>query len=253
MSSRATAPSGTSAAKPSRDHFGGAVLVTAFLAWLGMQVAAAVVAAVGASIFGVPASKLSSMQQLAVFVPVWAAWIAIAVFAARRVGVTINFSLRPADVGAGLAAGLALQWVVFGVYWLAERVVGSLDVDGPGRRMVELAKTNPDKWALAVIVGIGAPIAEETVYRGFIQPALVRVAGGPASARSAAIGVGVTAVWFAAAHVQSVQFIGLAIVGVVLGVLAHRSGRLGPSIVAHATFNLLSLGALLGIWVPFPH
>lgn len=238
---------------PDGGHFGGTALVAAFLAWVSMQVAAAILASVGASLFGRATDGLSSLQQLAVFIPVWAAWIAIALFAARKVGIQVRYAVTGGDVALGLGAGLALQWAVAAVYWIAERMMGPLDVDGPGREMVALAKTMPDKWALALIVGVGAPIAEETVYRGFIQPALIQVAGGPTARRAPIIGIGITAVWFAAAHVQSVQFVGLAIVGLVLGALAHRSGRLGPSMVAHATFNLISLASLLGFWVPIPH
>lgn len=42
---------------------------------------------------------------------------------------------------------------------------------------------------------------------------------------------------FGISHFQLVQFPGLFAFGVVLAVLAVRTGRLGPSIAAHVAFN----------------
>ena len=50
---------------------------------------------------------------------------------------------------------------------------------------------------------------------------------------------------FALAHFEAVQFAGLAVFGVVLGVLAWRTGRLAPGIGAHAAFNAAAVIAVV--------
>ncbi len=46
-------------------------------------------------------------------------------------------------------------------------------------------------------------------------------------------------------HFQLLQFAGLFAFGLVLGALAWRTERLGPSIWAHLTFNVLAAAALV--------
>ena len=52
-------------------------------------------------------------------------------------------------------------------------------------------------------------------------------------------------VLFGLAHAESLQLLGLAAFGVVLGVVSYRTGRLGMNIVAHASFNALALSAVV--------
>jgi hypothetical protein len=59
------------------------------------------------------------------------------------------------------------------------------------------------------------------------------------------VSVGLTALVFALAHFEALQFLGLAAFGVVLGCLAWRTGRLGPSIVAHMAFNTVTIVAIV--------
>jgi len=63
----------------------------------------------------------------------------------------------------------------------------------------------------------------------------------------AAAALVVTAVVFAAMHFQPLQFLGLAAFGLVAGLLAQRTGRLGPAILAHIAFNAVAV-AQLHIW-----
>jgi hypothetical protein len=51
------------------------------------------------------------------------------------------------------------------------------------------------------------------------------------------VAIGLSAIVFALAHFEAVQFAGLALFGVLLAVLAWRTGRLAPSIGAHVAFN----------------
>lgn len=53
------------------------------------------------------------------------------------------------------------------------------------------------------------------------------------------------AAFFAATHLQPLQFPALLVFGIILGVLAWRSGRLGPAIWAHLGFNVVAAAGLL--------
>ena len=54
----------------------------------------------------------------------------------------------------------------------------------------------------------------------------------------------ISAVAFGLAHYELVQLPALIVLGLVLGWLAVRTGRLGPSIWAHAAFNGLAILAV---------
>ena len=83
-----------------------------------------------------------------------------------------------------------------------------------------------------------APLAEEVFFRGMLQRTLAR--SWPAWAAMLA-----TALLFAASHFQGVQFPALAAFGLVLSVLAHRTGRLGLCTWAHVGFNATTVALLL--------
>ncbi len=60
-----------------------------------------------------------------------------------------------------------------------------------------------------------------------------------------AVAIGTTALVFGASHFLLLQLPGLVLAGALFGVLAHRAGRLGPAIVAHVAFNMVTVVALL--------
>jgi uncharacterized protein len=90
-----------------------------------------------------------------------------------------------------------------------------------------------------------APIMEEWLFRGVLFRALSE--GGPrGGSRSGLIfGILFSAVLFALAHGEPVQFAGLFLLGVVLATLMWRTKRLVPSIVTHISFNGVAIAALV--------
>ena len=50
---------------------------------------------------------------------------------------------------------------------------------------------------------------------------------------------------FAGSHFQLLPFPGLLAFGIVAGIVAHRTGRLGPAIALHVGFNLTTVVAQL--------
>ena len=85
-----------------------------------------------------------------------------------------------------------------------------------------------------LVVVVGAPIVEESVYRGLLQGSFVRRFGKP-------VGVVVVAAWFALVHFRPIEYPGLFVFGLLLGLCAVRTGRLGLSIVTHFAFNAAGL------------
>lgn len=175
---------------------------------------------------------------VAALVGLWSALVGGAVYAARSKGSgspAHDFGLRleAGDIGRGLVGGIASQVAIVLVYRL-------LGVDDLGRDNRELLDSTHGAGlvVLCLLLAIGAPIVEELFFRGFLQRAVVRRAG-------PALGIGVTGAAFGLTHFDLVALPGLATFGVVLGILAHRYGRLGPSIVAHVFFNAMALSLYL--------
>ncbi len=174
--------------------------------------------------------------------PLWVGLIGAPVLA-RRSGLDwksqMGWSMRPRDVGIGIGAGIGLQFVLVPLlYLLIMRLFGDLDVGGPARSLVDQAGGILDVVALTLMTIIGAPIVEEVFYRGLLQGALHDWLGPIA-------GIGCASLLFAASHFQGVQFPALVLVGVVNGILVWRTGRLGPAIWSHATFNSATVVVLL--------
>ena len=100
---------------------------------------------------------------------------------------------------------------------------------------------------LGIFVCLGSPVVEELFFRGLVfRSALARTKGlGPR--RSVVVSVLGTGIVFGLVHFESLQFFGLAGFGCVLAILAKRSGRLGPGIVAHMAFNATTFIALASL------
>jgi hypothetical protein len=92
---------------------------------------------------------------------------------------------------------------------------------------------------LVLVVVCGAPVIEELVYRGLLQGSFARrISEVPALLAGAA--------WFAIIHFRPVEYPGLFVAGLVFGICAITTGRLGMSIVTHAAFNATGLLTVIG-------
>jgi membrane protease YdiL (CAAX protease family) len=150
----------------------------------------------------------------------------------RPLAATFGLRFRPRDVPIGVACGLGSQFVLVPLLYLPLRAVSPhiyRELGKPAESLTRRAH-GPGFAILAVLVVAGAPLVEELFFRGLLQRSLAGWLGpGPA--------IGLAALGFGLAHGEAVQLVALVAFGVVLGVLAERSGRLGPGIVAHAAFN----------------
>lgn len=189
--------------------------------------------------------------------PLWAGLVGAVVYASRRRGagsLAVDFGVRvvPRDVPIGLAIGVAAQFFVnWVVAWPFLELTGTSrdDYEEPARKLADTAHAS-SWWGVAlfvVMVVVGAPLVEELFYRGLLQRACRRaVERSVLRPWAPAVAISVTAFAFGLAHFQVLQLPSLVVFGLILGVLAHRSGRLGPAWAAHVGFN--ATAAVTLIW-----
>jgi uncharacterized protein len=172
-------------------------------------------------------------------VGLWIGLVGAALWASRRRGTSSlarDFGLKVEsvwDLVVGAAVGLGSQYVLIPLLYLPfEQIDHGLahQLGGPARQDTAAAHGVVQIVVLVGVLVIGAPIVEELFFRGLLlRGLLARV--------PVAAAIVFTGVLFALAHFEAVQFLGLAAFGMLLGLLAWWSGRLGPSIAAHAAFN----------------
>lgn len=178
---------------------------------------------------------------------VWAMYVLVVVPTARvkgANGVLRDLGLKAPlrDAGVGFAFGLAARFALVPLIYEVIDATGLLRDDQldrlgePAERIADLAE-GPSFLLLVLFVGIGAPIFEEILFRGFLQPAAIRRLG-------PALGIGLTSLVFGAVHLQLLQFPGLAAFGAVLGFVAYRTNALLAPITAHMLFNIVTLVVL---------
>lgn len=101
-------------------------------------------------------------------------------------------------------------------------------------RLIVAPETRPWGAILALLAAVVAPVVEETLYRGLLQPAVRAAGAGP---WTAIIGV---AALFALMHwpvVPPPAVAALFVLGIALGWARERTSGLAAPVVAHAVFN----------------
>ena len=214
-------------------------LITWATAWIAGQVlATAIVAASGHS----RPSDAPLPLVLASTVAVWLCLLSAMAYTSRRFGygrfvADYGLQVRRADL-FGVGIGALCQLVAIPILYLP------LEAIWPERFAEDQVQQNASDLAdrasgastflLIMVVVIGAPIVEELVYRGLIQRAL-------SSRLSTPVAVAVTAALFTLIHFRPIEYPGLAVFAVVLGVSAAATGRLGLPIAIHIGFNATGL------------
>lgn len=155
-------------------------------------------------------------------------------------GPVLDFGLivRWRDLVIGLPSGLGAHVAIAVLYIPLLMLLDNPDVSAVARDLTDRANDALGVVLLFVVVGIMAPIAEEVFYRGLVLRALERRMN-PAAA------LWISSLLFGAIHLQPLQFLGQAFLGLVAGWLTQRTGRLGPAIFAHLSFNMITAIALV--------
>jgi membrane protease YdiL (CAAX protease family) len=216
-------------------------LLTWAMCWLGGNLlGSAVITATGHASGGDDA--LPTWVTLLGALALWTPLVLGAIWASRTHGtgsLRDDLGLRAERVDLlGLPLGIACQLLLVRAVYLPLEAIwpdtfADDRVEDSARRLYEAA----DGWwlvGLVLMVVVGAPIVEELVSRGLLQGALVR------RVHPAVAVVGV-ALLFALVHFSWVQYPGLFAFGLVLGVCALRTRRLGMAIAAHVGFNAAGL------------
>ena len=213
--------------------------------WLGAFVLANIASIAVVSVFG---SQYESGDNLPTWLialsalAMWSMWVALTSrhlrVPVRKIWSTVKAPFRRRDVLLGIPLGIASQLILVNVVtWpLSKMFPDSFSYDEVSKRASDLADNANGVWifVLIFVVVIGAPIIEEIVYRGVLQPGLVATWGPRA-------GLWVTAVLFAAIHFQPIEFPGLLSFALVLGWARQSTDRLGLSVVTHMAFNAAGL------------
>lgn len=115
------------------------------------------------------------------------------------------------------------------------------NVETPMHKLLSDKVTKFIIGAFGVTIG---PIVEELLFRGFLQPVLMRMAG-------VFPGILITSVLFGSLHAQQYAaqwqlVFGVALVGFVLGVIRHVTGSTRASAIVHIAYNSVFFLAMLG-------
>ena len=95
-------------------------------------------------------------------------------------------------------------------------------------------------WLIGLMSVVGAPFCEEVLFRGAIYRgvyASLRVTNGRGAFALALV---ISASLFALAHFELLQLPGLFFVGLLLGYVVQKTGRVMPAIITHASFNAVA-------------
>lgn len=147
----------------------------------------------------------------------------------------LQWRWRPVGSGLGLAASHVLMVLpaVALSGWLVDQLWTQASGSNP---LLELVLSTGDPWALAALAltaTVLAPLFEETLFRGVLLPVLGQQWG-------RGWGVLVSALTFGLAHLSLGELTPLVVLGLALGWLRLRSGRLGPCVLMHGLWNGLT-------------
>lgn len=174
-------------------------------------------------------------------------FIGLLALARRRGGsASLGFAVAPSDlwyVGLGLVLQVALPLLFFPLANLVSEGEAGQAVSDQIRQLGGLG----GRLAMALVVGVLAPITEEVMFRGVLLKAL----GG----LGRRVAITVSALVFAGFHLFGLSgdlvrgavltMPTFFLMGVILASVTLRRGRLGPAIFIHSGFNLLALLVLL--------
>ncbi len=246
-------------ARPPRDARDAlAWLFIAALGFVAGQLVAFVLLALVAATLGKSAdvARLSAQASppgwviVTGLVGVWIGFVGAVVLASRlrgtgRVAHDMGLRFRPWDLLLGPVVGVASQLLIPVLYLPLDPLVPNL-----AHRLSEPAKhltggfPGADLAVIGVLTVVVVPVVEELLFRGVVLQGFVRVFGRAGRTAGPVLAVLCTGVLFGLAHAETIALLGLAAFGVVLSVLAYRTGRLGPGILAHGAFNLVTVVSL---------
>jgi membrane protease YdiL (CAAX protease family) len=195
-----------------------------------------------AHVFGAPVAVAYS------YVVLFGAMAVVALWASRWFGTgdlrrDLGLRFKRPDLLVFVVGGLGL-WVLEILLTVILRL-GDVPMRSNGETIAQV-RDRPAVFAVIAFAAIvGAPIFEELCFRGVIQRSLNSWMGGVAAivATGCLFGIYHYTPQFGTGNLGMVVV--LAALGMVLGTLAHRTGRLAPSMLAHSGLNTIVMTVLL--------
>lgn len=139
-------------------------------------------------------------------------------------------------LSSGLALGMAAVPVCWGLQMLSGMLMDGLRIPAVEQESVQLlrAAAHPlNRVLLGVTAIVLAPVAEEVLFRGLLYPA-IKQAGFPRLA------LWLTALLFAAIHLNLATLLPLVMLALALAWLYERTNNLLAPVVAHSLFNTVN-------------
>lgn len=205
-----------------------------FGGWFFLSLVAGIVAISISDTAGVSPTVKGLTTVLAVMLP-WLAMAGWPLFSTSLKGngpaidLGLRWSLR--DISWGLLYGFIALVVAIVLGVVTQAIFGEFS-SSAGDLGEELSESKIILVLFALSVGVGAPIVEEICFRGLTFGALAKRGLAPW------LTVLISAVIFAAFHLEPVRFILLLGIGLVLGFARWRTGSTTTTIVAHMVNNL---------------
>ncbi|MBI1189932.1 MAG: CPBP family intramembrane metalloprotease [Tepidisphaera sp.] len=159
--------------------------------------------------------------------------------AAPKAGLTITTRSLTLGLFAGVLAWPILTTIGTAALWV-QTAITHTPPDPLGHPLLKVLRDSPDSvwaWALGACAVVGAPIVEETLYRGFLQSFVLRVTGLPW------VSVLCSSAVFAMMHydpdggIPWAALVEIGVFGLILGYMFERTKRLGVTIAMHILFN----------------
>jgi len=184
-------------------------------------------------------------------VGLWIGFLGAVVLASRSGGTgnlarDMGLRVRPVDFVIGPLVGLGGQLILLPLLYLPlEHFIPNLSqkLSQPAKHLTG-GFPGADLAVIGVLTVLVVPVVEELLFRGLFLRGALRAFAGAGRRLGPALAVVTTGVVFGLAHLEALETLGLAAFGMVLALMALRYGRLGPCILAHATFNLVAVVAV---------
>ncbi len=154
--------------------------------------------------------------------------LTILVFARLRWSPLTRTYLRSRPWGVLCWAALLALGTILPLEWLYERM--QMQIDPSMQNLYQ--SIMKESWGYLAI-GVLAPIAEEVVFRGGVLRVLLQLTG----ARRHWVAIAISALIFAAIHLNLAQGVHAFIIGLILGWMYYRTGSIVPGIVVHWVNN----------------
>lgn len=151
------------------------------------------------------------------------------------------FGLKWPGWPRGILFALGALLAAYPVIVLSMFVTRAIGITGDSQDAVlylQSATNLQDRLPMIAMAVIVAPIAEETIFRGYLH-GVIRKYGGRWGA------IGVNSLLFAAIHGHAPSLGGLFVLAVALSLVYERTGSLWAPILMHATFNTITVVAAL--------